>query len=124
MKARDNPNISKPVKNLWRFKVRSDLPNQTFYLYFTNEKAGIDYMDSEYSLETKQDMQCSLCKNLDPNFFYTDYKTGDTICTGPSGRGCGNVLQDHIVNRGREHVTHEEETDKNHHGMQFASLII
>ena len=77
-----------------------------------------------YSLETKQDMQCSLCKNLDPNFFYTDYKTGDTICTGPSGRGCGNVLQDHIVNRGREHVTHEEETDKNHHGMQFASLII
>ena len=77
-----------------------------------------------YSLETKQDMQCSLCKNLDPNFFYTDYKTGDTICTGPSGRSCGNVLQDHIVNRGREHVTHEEETDKNHHGMQFASLII
>ena len=49
---------------------------------------------------------------------------GDTICTGPNGRGCGNVLQDHIVNRGREHVTHEEETDKNHHGMQFASLII
>ena len=55
MKATDNPNINKPVKNLWRFKVRSDLPNRTFYLYFTNEKAGIDYMDSEYSLENKQE---------------------------------------------------------------------
>lgn len=55
MKATDNPNISKPVNKLWRFQVRSDLPNQTFYLYFTNEKAGIDYMDSEYSLKNKQE---------------------------------------------------------------------
>ena len=55
MKATDNPNIHKPVKNLWRFKVRSDLDDCTFYLYFTSEKAGIDYMDSEYSLETKQE---------------------------------------------------------------------
>jgi len=55
MKATDNPNgPTIPVKNLWRFKVRSDLPNGTFYLYFTSEKAGIDYMDSEYSAETKQ----------------------------------------------------------------------
>ena len=69
-----------------------------------------------YNVETKQDIQCSLCQNMNPNYFYTDYKSGDTICTGPNGTGCGNVLQDHIVNRGREHVTHEEETDKNHHG--------
>jgi len=55
MKATDNPNINKPVKNLWRFKVRSDLDDCTFYLYFTSEKAGNDYMDSEYSLETKQE---------------------------------------------------------------------
>ena len=55
MKATDNPNISKPVKNLWRFKVRSDLPNRTFYLNFTTENAGIHYMESEYSLETKQE---------------------------------------------------------------------
>jgi len=55
MKATDNPNISKTVNNLWRFQVRSDLPNETFHLYFTTEKAGIEYMDSEYSLENKQE---------------------------------------------------------------------
>ncbi len=55
MKATDNPNISKPVKNLWRFKVRSDLPDKSIYLYFTTKKAGIDYMESEYSLENKQE---------------------------------------------------------------------
>ena len=77
-----------------------------------------------YNVETKIDMQCSLCQNKDSNFFYTDYKSGDTICTGPNGTGCGNVLQDHIVNRGREHVTHEEETDKNHHGKYILIITI
>lgn len=56
MKATDNPNgPTIPVKNLWRFKVRSDLPDRSIYLYFTTKKAGIDYMESEYSLENKQE---------------------------------------------------------------------
>ncbi len=62
MKATDNPNINKPVKNLWRFKVRSDLPDRTYYLYFTSKKAGIDYMESEYSIETKQEIH----DNIEP----------------------------------------------------------
>jgi hypothetical protein len=81
MKATDNPNISKPVKNLWRFKVRSDLPDGTFYLYFTSKKAGIDYMESEYSIETKQEIHDSIepvmldCGNLwyDPRSDIYDY---------------------------------------------------
>jgi hypothetical protein len=55
MKAADNPNINKPVKNLWRFKVRSDLPDRTYYLYFITEKAGIDFMETVYSIENKQE---------------------------------------------------------------------
>jgi len=47
---------------------------------------------------------CDKCGNRDTDNFFTDPRTGDTICRGPLGdNNCGEVLKDHMVDRGAAH---------------------
>ena len=63
-----------------------------------------------------QTQQCASCRNRDLNFFYFDSKSGDTICLGANGTGCGTVLLDHLFEDGAAHRNFEGEEDRNHYG--------
>ena len=57
--------------------------------------------------ENTADFICGVCGNRSNEYFFTDQKAGDTICMGVGGRGCGNVVEDHFINTGKEHIKHE-----------------
>ncbi|KAG9412441.1 hypothetical protein AC1031_015355 [Aphanomyces cochlioides] len=59
---------------------------------------------------------CEVCGNTEQHNYITDYARGDTVCMGPDGKGCGNVVQDHIVHEGSAYRKFEGEEDKSHHG--------
>ncbi|ETV95467.1 hypothetical protein H310_10945 [Aphanomyces invadans] len=59
---------------------------------------------------------CDVCGNTEQHNYITDYARGDTVCMGPDGKGCGNVVQDHIVHEGSAYRKFEGEEDKSHHG--------
>ena len=65
-----------------------------------------------------QTQQCSSCRNRDLNFFYFDSKSGDTVCMGVNGTGCGTVLLDHLMEEGAAHRNFEGEEDRNHYGKE------
>lgn len=64
------------------------------------------------------EFECDLCKNKDRRYFISDPHSGDTICGGQGGRGCGNVVQDHRVDEGSQFrvFADDEGKDRNHHG--------
>jgi hypothetical protein len=43
---------------------------------------------------------CNKCGNKDNKQLILDEKTGDTICNGSDGIGCGNIINDHEVDHG------------------------
>jgi hypothetical protein len=59
--------------------------------------------------------QC-ICGNSDSFYFVIDGKTGDTICMGVSGRGCGRIIQEHGMEEGAAFRKFEGEEDRNHYG--------
>lgn len=67
---------------------------------------------------------CGICKNEDQNCFKVDPCTGDTICLGVDRSGCGNVIQDHVVDEGQEfRIFAEDSEDRNHYGPNFDPLM-
>ena len=60
---------------------------------------------------------CTRCGNRNPDLIYADPRTGDTICRGIRGDdNCGEVIQDHRVDRGAAKRNFEDSGDRNHHG--------
>ncbi len=60
---------------------------------------------------------CLRCRNSNPDFLYMDPRSGDTICRGIKGDdNCGEVMQDHRVDRGAAKRNFEDTEDRNHHG--------
>lgn len=64
------------------------------------------------------DMKCNSCGNKDQNYFKQIPYTGDTVCLGKNGEGCGMVVQDHRVEEGAEfrRFSDDEGKDRNHFG--------
>ena len=56
MKARDDETISRKADELWRFTVRCGRshPNRHYYAYFSTRKAGIKFMNEEYSEDAQR----------------------------------------------------------------------
>ncbi|OQR84852.1 hypothetical protein ACHHYP_12638 [Achlya hypogyna] len=75
-----------------------------------------EFSELDAELNAAPRFVCDACGNSEQNNFITDYARGDTICTGADGRGCGNVVQDHIVHEGSAYRKFEGEEDKSHHG--------
>jgi hypothetical protein len=75
-----------------------------------------EFSELDAELNAAPRFVCDACGNSEQHNFITDYARGDTICTGPDGRGCGNVVQDHIVHEGSAYRKFEGEEDKSHHG--------
>ncbi|KAF0687885.1 Aste57867_20377 [Aphanomyces stellatus] len=60
---------------------------------------------------------CDDCGNIDQARFVVDFAHGDVVCMGASdARGCGNVVQDHLVFEGNAYRCFEGEADRSHHG--------
>ena len=47
MKPVDNENISLASADCWRFTVRSDLQNKTYYIYAESYMGGLNYIGEE-----------------------------------------------------------------------------
>ena len=64
------------------------------------------------------EFECDVCGNNNQKHFLRDGQTGDTVCLGRGGRGCGNVVQDHRVEEGSQFRTFADDDgkDRNHHG--------
>ena len=58
------------------------------------------------------------CGNRDSDALFTDPRSGDTICTN-----CGEVVQDHMVDRGAAKRNFEDKEDRNHHGPASDRLM-
>ncbi len=61
---------------------------------------------------------CRRCGNRNPDFVFSDSRSGDTICRGVRGDdNCGEVLGSHRVDMGAAHrnFSDSEEGDRNHH---------
>jgi len=56
---------------------------------------------------------CNKCGNKDGKKLVLDEKTGDTICTGPDGIGCGNIINDHEVDHGTNKRNFADDTEDN-----------
>lgn len=66
---------------------------------------------------------CEVCGNKDPYRFFTDSSSGDTICLGVDGNQCGNVVAEHLIDRGAAKRNFEGEEDKSHHGPSPDKLM-
>ena len=83
---------------------------------FEEEK---DRMDKEKFVIREQVISkyvCKTCGNRTQELFTLDGKSGDVICMGTDGNGCGAVVEDHKMHEGTAWRTFEGEEDKNHHG--------
>ncbi len=49
MQPVDNPNISLASADCWRFTVRSDLQNKTYYIYSETKEGGLKYIREKRS---------------------------------------------------------------------------
>eukprot|EP01031_Cornospumella_fuschlensis_P044947 gene44947-54979_t len=65
---------------------------------------------------SKNTFTCRECGNQDMNYFVNEQASGDVICTGKDGTGCGMVVVDHEVQSGAEKRNFEGEEDRNHFG--------
>ncbi|TMW57433.1 hypothetical protein Poli38472_003358 [Pythium oligandrum] len=94
--------------------------NDVMVLIKKMKQAGKSDADEFSELDAEQKtaprFRCETCGNIEQNNFITDYARGDTICNGLDGRGCGTVVQDHIVHEGSAYRKFEGEEDKSHHG--------
>jgi hypothetical protein len=75
-----------------------------------------EFTELDAEVKTAPRFRCETCGNTEQNNFITDYARGDTICNGIDGKGCGTVVQDHIVHEGSAYRKFEGEEDKSHHG--------
>ena len=66
---------------------------------------------------------CEVCGNKDPYKFFTDTSSGDTICMGINENKCGNVISEHLIDRGTAKRNFEGEEDKSHHGPSPDKLM-
>eukprot|EP01038_Epipyxis_sp_PR26KG_P009072 gene9072-12234_t len=80
-----------------------------------NENHSLDHSSGMSSISIPK-MLCVLCGNKDLNNVVTDPLTGDSICTGMDGLGCGQVMLDHTVHEGAEKRNFEGEENRNHFG--------
>jgi DNA-directed RNA polymerase subunit M/transcription elongation factor TFIIS len=55
-----------------------------------------------------QSFKCSKCGNKNSANIVRDNKSGDLICLGLEKKGCGMVLQDHLVDEGSEKRNFED----------------
>ena len=67
--------------------------------------------------------RCSICGNDNPANVFEDRKTGDYICLGKNGTGCGNVLDDCMMDKGPDKRNFEGEDERNHHGPLLDSNL-
>lgn len=56
---------------------------------------------------------CKKCGNRDNKELILDEKTGDTICNGTDGIGCGNIINDHEVDHGTSKRNFADDTEDN-----------
>jgi len=56
---------------------------------------------------------CKKCGNRDNKQLILDEKTGDTICNGNDGIGCGNIINDHEVDHGTSKRNFADDTEDN-----------
>ena len=67
---------------------------------------------------------CRQCGNRNNNNTFLDPRTGDTVCRGINNDdNCGEILQDHQINRGAAKRNFEDVEDKNHHGPSSDPLM-
>lgn len=66
------------------------------------------YANSQH-LTGPPSLVCPWCWNKDPDNFATDSSTGDMVCLGVGGEGCGRVVVDHVVHIGQEKRNFEGE---------------
>jgi hypothetical protein len=72
---------------------------------------------------TQQIFTCKRCGNRNTNNTFLDPRTGDTVCRGLNNDdNCGEILQDHQINRGAAKRNFEDVEDKNHHGPPSDAL--
>lgn len=72
---------------------------------------------------TQQLFTCKRCGNRNTNNTFLDPRNGDTVCMGINGdANCGEILQDHQINRGAAKRNFEDVEDKNHHGPPSDAL--
>ena len=73
---------------------------------------------------TQQLFICKQCGNRNTNNTFLDPRTGDTVCRGINNDdNCGEILQDHQINRGAAKRNFEDVEDKNHHGPSSDPLM-
>ena len=76
----------------------------------------VDYTSNDATEQMSAQYACPRCKNNNQQDFIFDTKTGDVVCIGKNREGCGNVVQNHMIDEGAEFRIFAEEEDRNHHG--------
>ena len=76
----------------------------------------VDYTSNDAAEQMSAQYACSRCKNNNQQDFIYDSKSGDIICLGKDREGCGNIVQNHMIDEGAEFRVFAEEEDRNHHG--------
>ena len=102
--ARERVMLEEMEKIIWRIKA-----------------ARRDYAKAEEVFKTNlppvasQSFACIKCGNRNNDYVFNDPKTGDSICRGIKGDdNCGEVIQDHSVDRGAAKRNFSDD-EKNHH---------
>lgn len=87
------------------------------------KEARLEYAKADEVFNTnlpalsQQLFTCKRCGNRNTNNTFLDPRNGDTVCMGLNGDSdCGEILQDHQINRGAAKRNFEDVEDKNHHG--------
>ena len=93
------------------------------------KEARFEYKKAEEVFSTNlpalivQSFTCNRCGNRNTNNTFLDPRNGDTVCMGINGdANCGEILQDHQINRGAARRNFEDVEDKNHHGPPSDAL--
>lgn len=93
------------------------------------KEARLEYKKAEEVFSTnlpavsQQLFTCKHCGNKNTNNTFLDPRNGDTVCMGLNGASdCGEILQDHQINRGAAKRNFEDVEDKNHHGPPSDAL--
>lgn len=67
---------------------------------------------------------CNKCGNKDNKQLILDEKTGDTICNGSDGIGCGNIINDHEVDHGANKRHFADDTEDNRYFGSKPDLLM
>lgn len=77
-------------------------------LLLTCTYVGVDSSAAPPRQSAQTTFKCTKCGNQNASHIVRDVKSGDAICLGVNRKGCGMVLQDHLVDEGSEKRNFED----------------